>query len=275
MSFYQNLRDDNFRIEEYGYAEVKQEWSEMVTIFPYYRIYLITGGEGVLHLKDTDRILKPGHLYFIPAYQIMSGECNTYLKHFFLHFSTENYIDFPLRFSNPSYEVPASKIDLALFKEFISIDSQKDNLSDKIKQSGILRYLISKFYKDSSFVSKENLKFEPAIQYVNEHIQERISVTQLAATMNLSKVYFSNLFTKSFGIPPVKYINQRKLNLAAKKIIGSDLSIKEISYLLGFENEMYFSRVFKNEFGVSPLSYKKEYFSNKKRQKNKKNKQYI
>jgi AraC-like DNA-binding protein len=266
MSFYQNLRDDELRIEEYGYAEVKQEWSEIVTLFPYYRIYLITGGEGILHLKDTDRILKPGHLYFIPAFQIMSGECNTYLNHYFLHFSIENYNDFFLRFSSPSYEVPASKIDLALFKEFINISNEDENLSENIKQSGILRYLLSKFYKDSTFVSKERLKFAPTIQFVNEHINERISTAQLAATMNLSKVYFSNLFTKSFGIPPVKYINQRKLNLAAKKIVGTDLSIKEISYLLGFENEMYFSRVFKKEFGVSPLSYRKEYFSNKKRQ---------
>ena len=74
-------------------------------------------------------------------------------------------------------------------------------------------------------------------------------------------MYFSNLFSKTFGIPPIKYVNQKKMNIAATMLAENKLSVKEIAYSLGYENETYFFRIFKKTFGITPSQYKNKIIS--------------
>jgi len=69
---------------------------------------------------------------------------------------------------------------------------------------------------------------------------------------------FSNLFSKTFGISPIKYVNYKKMNIAATMLAENKMSVKEIAWSLGYENEMYFFRLFKKTFGIPPGTYKKQ-----------------
>ncbi|MBR2968815.1 MAG: helix-turn-helix transcriptional regulator, partial [Clostridia bacterium] len=55
-----------------------------------------------------------------------------------------------------------------------------------------------------------------------------------------------------------KYINHKKMNIAATLLAENKMCSKEIAYSLGYENEMYFFRLFKSTFGMTPGKYKKE-----------------
>lgn len=93
--------------------------------------------------------------------------------------------------------------------------------------------------------------------YIQDHFQEKISLEDAADAVNLSPSYFSNLFKQEFGINFTDYINRQRMEAAKAMIEENKLSIKEISYMLGYKDPNYFSRVFKKYFAESPKSFQK------------------
>ena len=91
-----------------------------------------------------------------------------------------------------------------------------------------------------------------AAEYINEHFTEKITVSQLAASAAMSDTYFRRLFTRQFGLTPVKYINKLKLDYALEFLASGYLTVNEIADKCGFSNASYFSLFIKNETGHSP-----------------------
>lgn len=92
-------------------------------------------------------------------------------------------------------------------------------------------------------------------KYINEHVEEKLTLNKVAEVFNISPNYLSVLFSKYNDLGFTDYINQSKIEAAKKMMISGDLKIYEISDTLGFESAFYFSRVFKKVTGVSPRDY--------------------
>ena len=95
------------------------------------------------------------------------------------------------------------------------------------------------------------------LQYIDANYNTHISNADLGKIMFLSPTYFSNLFTKQFGITPQQYILQKRINSAAIMLFESNKNIREIAFDCGFESETYFNRQFHKYMGISPGKYRK------------------
>ena len=102
----------------------------------------------------------------------------------------------------------------------------------------------------------ENEAIRKAIEYIDNNYRSSISVKQLAnaACMSESNLYF--VFKKYMGVSPIAYTNYYRVTMAEEYLRQSDLTIGEISSLVGFDDQLYFSRLFKRIYGVSPRKYR-------------------
>ena len=107
------------------------------------------------------------------------------------------------------------------------------------------------------YISKSTLEIiMPAIDYIHTNYTfDNISITFLAQICGISETYFRQIFRKSYGISPLKYINNLKITRAKELIQSGMYSISDIAFLSGFHDESYFSREFKKATGVSPKNY--------------------
>lgn len=96
-------------------------------------------------------------------------------------------------------------------------------------------------------------------KYINEHIEEKLTLNKVADLFSISPNYLSVLFSKYNDVGFTDYINQSKISSAKKMLSEGDLKIYEISDLLGFESAFYFSRVFKKVTGVSPRDFMNQF----------------
>ncbi|MCM1175315.1 MAG: response regulator [Blautia sp.] len=92
-------------------------------------------------------------------------------------------------------------------------------------------------------------------KYINEHIEEKLTLNKVAREFNISPNYLSVLFSKNNDVGFSDYINQSKIDAARKMMADGDYKIYEIFDRLGFESAFYFSRVFKKVTGLSPRDY--------------------
>lgn len=84
------------------------------------------------------------------------------------------------------------------------------------------------------------------------------SVKYFAEECFLSPNYFGDLVKKETGRSPQEYIQSKIIELAKDELLGTEKSISEISYQLGFQYSQHFNRYFKRSVGKTPSEYRKE-----------------
>lgn len=95
--------------------------------------------------------------------------------------------------------------------------------------------------------------------YIDKHLYDKnISIKELADTIHISNVHLSRVFSKTFGMPPKKYIIERKLEAVASMLTHTAMPINEICEQVGFIDMSYFNKLFKKKYGASPRNYRKK-----------------
>ena len=93
------------------------------------------------------------------------------------------------------------------------------------------------------------------IEYIQEHLDQSLTLTKLASLINISPHYFASLFKQSIGTPPHKYITKCRLEKAKTLLHQKDLPIAFICQEVGFQNQSHFTRVFRQHFQITPKAY--------------------
>ena len=83
------------------------------------------------------------------------------------------------------------------------------------------------------------------------------------AICGISESALKKLFIKKFGVPPVRYIIQLKINYSCDLLRSGLYSVSRVSQICGYGNVYFFSRQFKENMGISPSEFIKKYKSSK------------
>lgn len=99
------------------------------------------------------------------------------------------------------------------------------------------------------------------LDYISDHLHERIFAEDIAEAVSRSVPYISRLFSKEMGTNISEYITRKKIESAASMLQFSDYSCLEISNFLSFSSQSYFIRQFKKYIGITPKEYRERYYS--------------
>ncbi len=117
-------------------------------------------------------------------------------------------------------------------------------------------------YTYCRLVQKHSLKsysppVQKAIAYINANPTAPLTLSALSRRLGLSASYFSDLFKKESGLCLTEYVNEKKMELAASLLTGTDERVGDIAVAVGIPDLQYFSKLFKKSRGETPLEYRK------------------
>jgi AraC-like DNA-binding protein len=127
-------------------------------------------------------------------------------------------------------------------------------------------FLSSMIYEDKFNRDKKEARpdvVDATIKLMQENIQKNPTLNEMAAFANLSVTHFSALFRKKTGHSPIEYFNHLKIQKACQYLAFTDMTIKELAFDVGIEDQYYFSRMFTRLMGISPSAYRKRNSDNK------------
>jgi AraC family transcriptional regulator len=101
-------------------------------------------------------------------------------------------------------------------------------------------------------------RIRAAIDFIEDHLSEEISVASVAAQIGFSEYHFHRIFQGMLGESVAAYIRKRRISEAAGRLECSERSILDLALESGFETQESFSRAFKRMFGVSPNQYRRQ-----------------
>lgn len=123
-----------------------------------------------------------------------------------------------------------------------------------------LSHFITLFiYNTRHYAAAANDKIDcvdSAILFMQEHINENISLNALSSQYHYSVSRFSNLFKQKTGYAPIDYFLQMKMQKACQELNFTNQSIKTIAFNMGFDDPYYFSKRFRTILGISPKKYR-------------------
>lgn len=93
--------------------------------------------------------------------------------------------------------------------------------------------------------------------YIEEHIQEYISLHMLAKAANYSPWYAAKIFKELTGKTPFEYIRELRLSKAALKLRDTDRKVVDVAFDFVFDSHEGFTRAFSKQFGMTPKDYSK------------------
>ena len=126
--------------------------------------------------------------------------------------------------------------------------------TEQIQQYG--QQYIDSLAKDSRSDAANAL--DTAVQYIDSHLTEDLSVRELATLCYVSADHLTRLFKKKFGVSVSEYIQERRIRLAGELMRHPDMTISMVANQVGFGNYSYFTEQFKKYFGVTPREYQKK-----------------
>jgi two-component system, response regulator YesN len=183
------------------------------------------------HLKET------GHNFVVI---IVSGHAEFEYAQEAIRLWVINYILKPI-----SKQKLIEAVEYALETE---ANNEKIGYMEKVSDKELLKI-------DREQVSNSSVK--KAMAYVDNQLDQQISLKEVADIVHLNASYFSVLFKEQSGLTFSEYVTRKRLQSAKKLLLTTDLSIDEIALKAGYQSAKYFIKVFKEFEEYTPSKYRR------------------
>lgn len=228
-------------------------------------LFLNVKTPAIFHLNGVDTFAEKDSviIYNINTTQHYGANSSTYINDY-IHFNMENDLYFfdglsipfntVIRLTNPK-EISNIMGNIGL--EHFSNNTKKSNSMDLLIK--LLFTKISEQIKDEGLGKQYNSHYEKLVvlrSKIYSTPAQKWSVAELAKQVNLSPSYFQSLYKETFNVTCIADVIGSKIEFAKYNLSKTEYSIKEVSELCGYENDVHFMRQFKKIVGVTASNYR-------------------
>lgn len=273
---------ESFVVKFFDYNYYPTPWH----FHPEYEIVLVTESEGKRFIGDNISNFSPGnltligpnlpHLYRNDAAYYRPGsklKAKSIVVHFLENSFGDNFLSLPeVKKIRQLLERSAKGLDIG----GVTNKTVSNKLHELTQVSGFSRYLklleilqVLSESRNCKFISggnvmgvneKEAERIDNVLKFVMKNFGDNITLLDAAKVANMAENSFSRFFKQRTRKTFTNYVNELRLNHAAKLLIENNKTIVDVCYQCGFNNLSNFHRHFKIMYRVSPLNYRKTYW---------------
>ena len=203
----------------YFSIDIGAEWHSSVQVFNQNKFYCVTEGGCCLEIDGQRYEAEPGDWFFIPvgARHSFRNDSSRPFSKYWMHFVIYPNESLFRRLNLPcKVHIEAASAAMALFAEFAEVNNST-RLTEKLRVKSILFSLLTEYiqcaHRDSVEVhSCENARLNDLLLYIHEHVQQPLTVEELAGRMSMHPNHFIRYFKKQVGITPGNYVKRQLPN---------------------------------------------------------------
>ena len=246
-----------------------EEWSmQDLHSHEHYEIYFLSKGERSFFFSNALYKVSAPMLIILPPYVMHKTEGDAFERYnvnvspdYLDGYQTDVLQEKALLLIKPN---PSQTLELtALFDKAIAVDKW-DKHAEHILRAlfSYAVYLLQNFEKNNSSPNATAQKKLPALvlkamDYLHEHLDEKVTLQALADTLFVSKATLLYNFKKYTNCSPIDFLLNVRLTKAKELLSNSKKSVGKIAEECGFTSANYFGLIFKQKEGISPMHYRK------------------
>lgn len=213
--------------------------------------YVSVGGEKFSVGEDYVYVLQPGasHRY--------GADRKTPYQKIWINFFSGIVADMFAAYGLSSHTVFPNSGCRKYFDELFEIaQTSPDNDECYLQVSEVIFRIIIALAQNVSKNRKASYVANAVKTKLDSSLYRKITIETIASELAISKSQMTREFKRYYGVTPYRYILDRKIAIAKRLLLTTDLKVFEISARLGFSDEYYFSDLFKEKTGVSPMAFR-------------------
>lgn len=226
----------------------------------YIELGYVESGESDLYIDGKCFKLKSGDVFVVFPNQIHRYENSKNICADVLIFPPEIIAELKDVLSNSVPESPVADGDLELGKQLIKLLAENtDSLSDESVR-GLILSICGIVFKKLKLKSQEKYDIstlKSILIYCNEHFSEPITINDAARDLCISKSHISHLLKNKVGTYFGKYVKTKRIDLACRMLLKTNMSVTDIAFSCGFSSVRSFNRVFAEIKSCTPIEYRK------------------
>lgn len=263
-------------------------WDCHDMVFPFWRIYWNKNEGGVLNQNQNTYKMEPDAIYVIPPFTSFSTKyvknhfyeqginvsgrhmekhddeetiAKSSLLHLFIHFNLGVPFDnvYPGVFKIEMTPYLLEKLNY--LTERLKIENTVFFATYTLRLQSIINDVLSNIGSELFETLNVDYRILDVIRYIENHINENPTNSDLANIANMATNSFSRLFRQKMNMTLHAFIVKRKIAQACELFLHTNKSIEEVAFTMGFSDRYHFSRVFKSVTGTTPAVYKSGKFS--------------
>lgn len=234
-----------------------------------YQLLYITEGSGLFYTSHEKSLrLQSGDMFMLRPYMWHSyfPDKRTGWMQYWIGFKG---VDIDNRIRNDFFNLDQIIYKVGLRDDVVNLYEKALDVAKKEKASyqqylaGIANLLLGiMMYSDKNTIFQEKeayARINRAKLIMRDRLTSEIDLEEIAGEVSMSYSWFRKLFKEYTGMSPASYIQEMKMERAKTMLMASELSVKEIAYLLNFESVSYFSATFKTRTGKTPSEYRQSF----------------
>ena len=252
----EKLKECNYSLEYRSYLGNNTiiQFSDLSTLFKFeeysslerYKRQMLEG------IKAGNENLVKNSLDKISGFISSTTISNNYLRNYY--YSTLSSIN-NIRNSVLAANSDKKHEDSIEFSSILKMIEKSDNTEELNSLIENVAINISK--KVNNFNNKSiKITLRKAINYINEHYSEQLTLYEVAAHTFVTTFYISRMFKKELGTTFVDYLNDLRIEKAKELLKNVRYKSYEVASLVGIPDPHYFSRLFKKHSGITPSEYR-------------------
>ena len=241
-----------------------REFFEMTSGLRPWNVFLIVGeGSFSCELEGKEFTVDRDEIVYFPANSAFRRKI---LKHLYVHqlgFFIQENTEYSSQLKEGKLNIPKKQVHsiintLEKISHTVSHDA-KDVFSHIIAHIILENYLYCTKEEEQAPPEQDN-DVSYVIQYMTDHIAEKIKIEVLAEELHISHVGLLWKFKRTMGCTPSDFLIQLRMRYAKHLLLESKKRINEIALLCGYNNAYYFSNAFKKIYDISPSKYRESTF---------------
>lgn len=238
-----------------------------------YKFY--TGNSSIIHYTDID-VYREGNLRFFVENEtrVVQGirknkpkQVINSIKELFSYIERQNRVSpdiLKIRLMALLTVISRTAIDLGVGHELML--SLKARVGNEIEAQttleemrGWLLGIVEEILETINSIKQDSTvkMVNKARSYIEENHFKNISLEEVSRHVNISPFYLSRIFKEVKGVSFTDYLTRIRIKKAQNMLMSTDMTVSEISRLVGYRDANYFSRIFKKVVGESPLQFRK------------------
>ncbi len=230
---------------------------------PYIRdhwlVHYVRSGRGRFRIHGTDYEVHAGDVFFIPPYISTYYEADREDPWDYQWIGIfGSGLDEVYAAAGLSAHAPVRAVSDAVSRALDDLLKQGESIHPCAAISAAYAFLAALAKNAPPIPSSGDKAYvERAEDYLRRSLYKKVSVTDMAAHLNIDRSYLTALFKKHRGISTQQYILKRKMEAACGYLLATDYDLARIARSVGYDDVFVFSHAFKKLYGISPSAWRK------------------